>query len=841
MDLALTQMRHGARSLAGVSLAITLGVAFVCCTLLASALFERAAWNAVAAQYDGADVVVSGGEDPLTAATVDQVRGIAGVAAAEARELVSGELTAGSRHIYPFIANAPAAPEIRDALDLDEGRLPAGTGEIALLSGAAGQAAVTVGDHITMNRYDGTEPGSVDLVVVGLITGSNAVGGTFAPDAYAWPADVTAWSMNPGFAAILVTARPDRDASALVAELNTGFGEAAIARTHDGQARYLVSTVSGDSDILTVALLAFAVIALFVAGIVIANTFTILVAQRTRTLALLRCVGATRAQVRRSVLLEASVLGVLASALGVLLGVAVIWLGIRSIGALDGASVIPRELAVPARAIILPIVLGVVVTIAAAWGPASGATRIAPLAALRPPAPDVLRSSASRTRVAVSATLIVAGALGLAAGATLSLRQPSQLTILIGVTGGMLSFLGVVVGSVLIVPIVIRALFAAFAPLGGAPATIAAANSARNPRRTAATATALLIPVTLVTTMVVGAASTRSTLDRAIDARSPFDLVIRSDTTVRSDDPDAVVFPPLPDTVPLAVTGNPDIGLTTPVRLTTVRVDDQDLTLLGVEPATAREISRAPAQFDGLQPGTVIVSSDNATIYGIEDGDRLQVGSDAGQLELIARITDWYRPELVVTDADLRTIDPDATASMLWARLAPGADAGETVGGIQDSLATTEGISYAGGAQERQSNAEILDSVLLIVTVLLGVAVVIALVGVGNTLSLSVIERTRESAILRAMGLTSRQLRRMLAIEGVLIALAGAALGIVLGTIYGLIGALALLGNAWGVAFAVPPGQLILIVAIAVLAGVLASVLPARAATRASPLAALAE
>ena len=230
----------------------------------------------------------------------------------------------------------------------------------------------------------------------------------------------------------------------------------------------------------------------------------------------------------------------------------------------------------------------------------------------------------------------------------------------------------------------------------------------------------------------------------------------------------------------------------------------------------------------------MIVSADNAEGYGIADGDRLQVGTGNRRLDLVAHVTDWYRSELVVAQSYLQRLDPDAAASMLWARFAPGVDAVETVGSIRDTLATTEAISYAGGVAERQSNSQILDSVLLVVTALLGVAVVIALVGVGNTLSLSVIERTRESAILRAIGLTRGQLRGMLAIEGVLIALVGAVIGIVPGTVYGMVGALTLPGNAWGVSFAIPTGRIVLIMVVAIVAGLLAAVVPARGAVRTS-------
>lgn len=839
MGLILIQMRHSARHLLGVSLAIVLGVAFVTCTLIAGAVFERLAWNSVAAQYDGADAIVTPLDEPITDRTVEQLGAVKGVASADGRLIAFVEATAGSRSSYPIVGSLPTAPSVRDALDLSSGRLPAAAGEVAVLAGVAHQLESVVGDTISLNSFE--DDAVTEVAIVGIIARPNAIGGTTAPDIYAWPSDVADLTAGLDYASILLTAAPGTSPEQLVGNLNASLDGTMIARTRDEQARFLVADVSGDTDILTLGLLAFAVIALFVAGIVIANTFTILVAQRTRNLALLRCVGATRAQIRRSVLTEAIILGVGASAVGVLLGVGVMTAGVRISHAVNSMSVVATDTPIPLTAVAVPLVLGIVATLVAAWGPARGATRVAPLAALRPAALEAISSPASKRRIALALLLIGAGALGLLAGVVLSLASPSAFTVLIGVGGGLLSFLGVVVGSVLIVPRAVQTMGAVVGRFGGAAARIAASNSSRNPKRTAATATALLIAVTLVTMMSVGAESTKSTLSRAIDERSPIDLVIASEGQTADDGTGDYVVPGLPPAVAQTLTANPDISSSTPVRETQTMIDGAPARLIGVDPGAARRISRAPAQLEGLASGTVLVPDNFARSYGVADGDRLRVGEGASQRELVARVADLPDDDLVVTDTDLLALDPAAPASRLWVRFADGANAGETVGDVQDALAGISGIVFQGGAEEKQSNDRILDSVLLVVTALLGVAVVIALVGVGNTLSLSVIERTRESAILRAIGLTRGQLRWMLAIEGVLIALVGAAIGIILGTVYGMIGALTLLGNAWGVSFAVPPGRLALIVVIAILAGLLASVLPARSAVRMSPVAALAE
>ncbi len=428
--------------------------------------------------------------------------------------------------------------------------------------------------------------------------------------------------------------------------------------------------------------------------------------------------------------------------------------GVRIYRAVNATSVVATDTPIPLTVILIPLALGIVATLVAAWGPARGATRVAPLAALRPATLEVITSTASERRIALVLLLIGAGALGLLAGVVLSLGSPSAFTVLIGVGGGLLSVLWVVIGSVLIVPRAVQAMGAVAGRFGGAAARIAALNSSRNPKRTATTAMALLIAVTLVTMMSVGAESTKSTLSRAIDERSPIDLVIASEGRTADDGSGEYVVPDLPPTVAQTLAANPAISSSTPVRVVETSVDGATARLIGVDPDAARQIFRAPAQLDGLVSGTVLVPDDFALSYGISDGDRLQVGEGAAQRELVARMADLPDYDLVVTDADLLGLDRRAPESRLWVRFTDGAYAGETVGDVQNALAGIGGITFQGGAEEKQSNGRILVSVLLVVTALLGVAVVIALVGVGNTLSLSVIERTRESAILRAIGLT---------------------------------------------------------------------------------------
>ncbi|MGC4108454.1 MAG: FtsX-like permease family protein [Thermomicrobiales bacterium] len=831
LGLAITQMRHSARSLLAVSLATLLGVAFVAATLVTGNVLEGTFANALSWQYKGASVIITpDGSAGLDPALVDRVRTVPGVETAGNRAVGVGVAAFKARETYPLVVSLPQAPAMQDALSLADGRLPAANGEVALVRGVADVLGVSVGDTIEFFPPSGRNGGQapVSLTVVGIVTAPSSLSGV-SPDMFV-PVDANVIAqLNARVDSILVVASPGTSAADLAARLNADVGDGVTARTFSQQADQMAKKVSGDVEVLGVGLLAFAVIALFVASIVISNTFTVLVTQRTRNLALLRCVGATRSQVRRSVLFEAAVIGVVASILGIALGIGGLWAVLHLYAGAVGNVTLVTDLALQPSDLIVPFMLGLGVTMVAAWAPASVATRVAPLAALRPQPVGDGKSAASRLRIALAGVLVIGGAGMLLAGVAIAFQAPGFLPIGVGVLGGIVSFVGVMVGGVVIVPRVVGLMGRLASPFG-APAAIAAANSVRNPKRTTATALALLVAVTLVTMMSVGAASSKSTLNAAIEARDPVDLVIMTDADV-----------PLPERVVQTASGNPEVARTMPVTVAQVSVAGVDSTVLGVDAELARAISDAPDQLAPLAPGVAIVPAGIAEERGIVDGQTLPIAGRSGDISLQARVTDLRGPDIIVTSQDLTTIAPGATVQRLWVQFRDGVDGGQATGRLQDALAGSGQLWYQGGAAAKAQTARVLDTLLLIVTLLLGVAVVIALVGVGNTLSLSVLERTRESAILRAMGLTRGQMRRMLALEGTLIALVGAAIGIVLGILYGVAGTLTLFGDMFGVSLAVPWFRIVMIVLIGLLSGVLASVLPARSALKVSPVAALAE
>nr|BFF20533.1 hypothetical protein GCM10025730_40540 [Promicromonospora thailandica] len=561
-----------------------------------------------------------------------------------------------------------------------------------------------------------------------------------------------------------------------------------------------------------------------------------LVAQRSRTLALLRCIGADTGQLYRSVLLEAAILGLIASVGGVALGALLVQAGLMVAPAFDLAVPLPGVVTLSAPVVFVPLAVGVLVTLAAAVAPARAASRVAPLAALRPSDAPTLRG-AGKVRAVLAGLMTVGGIALLVGGMVLGTAGQADIGIMAAVLGGSLSLVGVILGAVFWLPRVAGA-FGRLVGSAGPAARLAAANTQRNPRRTAATATALLIGVTLVSMMTTGAASARVTLDQELDAQYPVDLQVG--TTSQDENGNAAV---MPGSVSDAVRGVEGLRAVADVTTLVADVveDEAVLPVVAVTPEALTSVLNTPEGAEGFGPGTLLLPKEVAETYGLEGRDTLTLTGPAGEVTLDVVGTDLRTTDAYLTPSDLVAFTAQTGPNALWGAVADGADPAGTVTDVQDAVSTTEeAVEVSGAVVERQGYQQVIDVILGIVVGLLAVAVVIALIGVANTLSLSVIERTRENAMLRAIGLTTGQLRGTLAVEGMLIAGVGAVLGIVLGLVYGWAGATAALGGVGTVPFVVPWVEVAVMLGIALVAGLVASVVPARAAVRTRPVAALA-
>ncbi|MEU4364775.1 FtsX-like permease family protein [Promicromonospora sp. NPDC023987] len=861
--LTLAQMRRSAGRLASAAVAIGIGTGFVAVTLLSGTVITEMTHNQVTATFADAELVVFGDES-LTAADVEATRNVEGVAAADPQVNLNSELNHAGKSVFQQIIGV-ASDERLAPLELSDGAWPAAADEIALPPEVAERLGLGIGDVVASSRWimddepttfdDGTEGYdghqiNEKLTVTGLVAdpfdayvGSGGAAVMTQAAIAERLSDATEPGQKSATSAILVALEDSADPAVVDAALAGAVPEASNVMTTEEYATETLEEMTGGTNIIyLVFVLAFAVIALVVAGLVIANTFQVLVAQRARTLALLRCVGATTGQLYRSVLLEAAILGTLASLAGIIGGIVLAQGALMVVPLIDQVNVpLPETITLTWPVLVAPLAVGVVVTLVSAIAPALAAGRVAPLAALRPSDAPTLRKGAGRVR-AVFATITTVGGLAVVAGGVWfalqeELTPAPVLTLGAVVLGGSVSWIGVIVGSVFWLPKVAAGI-GRLVGTTGPSARLATANTLRNPRRTAATATALLIGVTLVGLMTTGAATARAALDNTLSSQYPVDILVS--TTTYDDDQQAAMPPVVTD----AVSGVEGLEATAQVTEAYVETPDArwpEIDVVAATPDELRAVVNSAEEFGDLRPGTMVIPEMVATNHEIKGLDEIVLNGPGGTTTLDVAVRDLKYGTAFIAPQDLASIHPDLRPNQLWAGVADGQDVAATISAVQDAVASTDEVVNVGGAAaQRDSIQQFIDMVLAIVVGLLAVAVIIALIGVANTLSLSVIERTRESAMLRAIGLSKGQLRAMLAIEGMLIAGVGAVLGVLLGLVYGWAGAISVLSALGEVPLVVPWLDIAAVIGVALIAGLVASVVPARAAVRTHPVAALA-
>lgn len=897
--LLWTQVRrHPGRYLA-TAVAVALGSGFVAVALLFTATLNRTLGDALTTELAGSSVVVgeprvTAGANRIDPSLAERVAAVPGVAA------VAGLATAPASAVLPRLGRIPVAvglvaddPRLRWQ-HLIAGTYPDRPGEVLLDSQTATETgvggALRVGappdpaapspaaqDPAAQNpaaqnpaaQDPAAGPPTVPVTVSGIADLGSSL--TYSPPAlFVRTADARLAGLLTGYYRIAVAGDGSVDDATLrdrvdaTVQAEAGFS-GLVTRTLAGQRAAAIRAVSFGTDILGGFLLGFAAISVVVAGLVIANTFAVLLAQRRRELALLRSVGADRRQVFASVIAEAAVLGTLAGVAGLAGALAVTAAAVRVLNRVR----VPVEVSpvqVGVLAVLAPVAVGLVVTVLAAVGPARSAIRISPMAALRPVEPPAVGSAAGRLRATAGLALVAVGAVplavtvtrrGLAAGG-----GPGGVAV--GIVGGLLTFLGVLVAGRLVVPAAVRVVGVATGVLGRAPGRLAVANALRNPVRTSATCSALVVGITLVTLVATGAATTRATFLAAIEAGDPVDVIATA--------PGLVLIPPQPGTAPAptpaisrarlaALAAVPGLAASVPVTtanatLTAPEGTGPDGPRIG--PVSAADLDAAArvmrgGLLAGAAPGQLLLAPDRVTRrLGVGDGAAVTLSGGRGSRALTVRVVPGLPVPALVSDTDLAAVSRTAPVpTAVWARTAAldrGGDPGQvaaTVAAVQRAAGVPTGsgpgLTIGGGGLRAGRFLQILGVLLLVVTALVGVAVVIAVLGIGNTLSLSVAERRRESALLRALGLTRAGLRLSVALEAVTLAVVAAGVGIVLGIGYGFAGIRALLGDAVDIRFTVPVGQVAVLAGAAAVAGLLASVLPARRAARTPPAQALAE
>ncbi|GII83020.1 ABC transporter [Sphaerisporangium siamense] len=820
------------------SLAITLGVGFIAGTFVLTDTIQSDVTQRIAASADKVDVAVlparPDGESPgrLGSGDLEKVRGVTGVA--DAQGVVQGEaplIGKDGKVVGDFPTAGVSIVTGRLArTTITSGVAPTAADQVVLDENTAKTRDFKIGDTVRVLGRDGKPKsfrvvGLFDVGVDQRMAMTGAVGFTGAT--------AQAMTGEKGFAEIDVAAAPGVTPQTLKASVTAALGGAGHkVRTGQELVDELAKANGADMQFITIGLLMFGVVAMLVAALVIYNTFNILIAQRSRELALLRCIGATRKQVFGSVLLESVVVGIISSALGLLVGYGLGAGAIAVAGAMGqdlpvvGVSLAPRTIA-------LALAIGVLVTVGAALLPARTATRVAPIAALRSQT-DEQTFRAGVLRTVFAALFLIAGVGATAAGV---MATPGPEALFIVMAGGALTFCAVLIlGPVIVKPL---SAFAGWLPakLAGVPGRLAVDNARRNPKRSATTTIALTIGVTLMTLISVITATTRATISAQLDDQFPVDYMVMSQGSLTDRDAPAGVPPELAT----ALRARPELASVVQIRQSDARVNGgrseyQVGTFEGPYKAVA-----AKGTTQGFTGSTAMLSTSAAKELGVSPGGTLALATPKGgtvDVKVIATFEDSAPlPAITVPAAGFATWFGAMNDEQVLVNAKDGVGAVASRKAVEAAAQAFPAAKVLSSTEIRGQFDDMLDTMLMVISGLLGLAILISLLGIANTLSLSVHERTRESALLRALGLTRPQLRRMLSLEALIMGLIGAIVGVVLGGAFGWAATQTLVED---VLFRVPVTQVLLFVALSGLAGVLAALLPGRRAARASIVTSLA-
>jgi putative ABC transport system permease protein len=824
------------------AIAVVLGVAFMAGTLVLTDTIDKASDGIAATKFASTDAVVQSrgsidnGQQGVTRGTipaslVDAVRRVDGVAAAggvvdgTARLVArNGKLVDDRAGQAPPIGMAwPSAPAL-NPMHLVAGHEPGRDGEVVIDRASARDGRFAPGDPVRVV----TPAGTASYTVAGVATYGSADDAGGAGVVAFTPTTAAKVLGDPGRVdSVRAVAAPGVGQAELTTRIRAALarsGQATGVEVITGHAAITAARDAAHQGIsfLSTFLMVFAGVALVVGGFVIFNSFSITVAQRTRETALLRAIGSSRRQVVRAVVAEAVVVGVAASAAGAALGVGLAR-GLYALLDSFGIELPAGSTVVTSRSIVVSMVVGTVVTVLAAYLPARRAAKVAPVAAMRDV--EVDSSHTSRTRAVVGTVLTGVGAAAVVAGVSGD-----------GAAGPVgLGALAVFAGMVVLGPVVggrfVRIVGTPVAKLRGMTGVLARDNAVRNPKRTAATASALTIGVALVVLISVFAASARASVDANIDH------ALRSNWIIAPLQQDG-----LSPSVARTVSALPETESVTSFRVAPATLGGDTVQVSGIDPATVGrhlDVGVKAGSVVGLGANEIGVRQKVARDHGWHVGDDVtmtfaQSGVQHFTIALIYGLQDPlgdYTMSQQTFDANVAHVSDQA----LFVLDAPGVDRTQARTAIEQALAATPTARLYTPAEFKSEVAGRIDQALNLIYVLLLLAVVIALFGVANTLALSVVERRREVGLLRAVGMQRRQLRASVRWEAVLIALLGTVVGVALGLGFGwaLVKAL---GSQGIDQLAIPAARVAVVVVAGAIAAVLAAALPARRAARADVL-----
>ena len=816
------------------SVAVILGVAFMAGTLVLTDTIKKSYDELAGNVYKETDAVVrsaSSVEDDegkktrgtVDGAVLDQVRSIPGVDAAEAQQLGvamvvdhNGELLDASKNRAIPLALAWQSDDRLNPMELVDGHNPAAN-EVVIDKKSFDKGDFEVGETVKVL----TKAGAGDYTLAGYATyggKADAAGAqvvAFAPETAATvlgdPGRYDSINIvgTPGTSQVELASAVENALASDDVEVMTGVEATEDARKAAGAQMSFLNTF----------LMTFALVGLLVGSFVIYNTFSITVAQRTRENALLRAIGAKRKQVMRSLVLESFITGLFASAVGVLAGIGTAK-GIAKVFTMFDIKLPASGTVVNSGTVVISLVVGTVVTVMAAYFPARKAGKVRPIAALRDVSID--RTGTSKTRAVFGALLTVGGAAllasGLSGGSGMAPIGLGALAIFVGVA---------VLGPVIARPFA-RLIGSPLPKVRGMAGTIARENATRNPRRTAATASALMVGVGLVAFITVFAASTKASINKSIDTSVHTDLVVETAWGMGGLSPDATA----------KIAALPETGVVTSLRYATTEIDGSGTDITAFDPKYVNEgldLQAMQGDLTKLGPNDLAVERQEAVDHMWTIGSQVPVKfSDTG--EQMFTVTSIYA-EMGPTSGYAISLDAfkanvtDNVDNYLMVNPASGASVADTKAAVAEVLDEYPNAKVMTRDEFKGTIASEIDQMLNLVYVLLFMALAIALFGIANTLALSVFERTREIGLLRAVGMSRKQLRQSVRWESVLIALLGTALGMAIGLGFGYAMVEAMKDKGIGT-LQIPTTQLAAMVVIAALASVVAAALPARRAAR---------
>ncbi|MFE2019243.1 ABC transporter permease [Streptomyces sp. NPDC059499] len=832
-------LAHKARLLMTV-LAVMLGVAFVSGTLVFADTLSNAFRSQSAKSYDDVAVAVTSYGDPnaadkepgLSQKTLDEIAGLDGVTAVHGRvdgfagvadpdgKLIGG--TFGS----PKGSNFAPGKDGKDAAYVfTDGSGPLSAGQIALDKGTAAKGKYAVGDRVRVATNGPVE----EFTLSGVFTtedGEVNAGGSLV--LFETAVAQEQYLKRGFYQELTVTAAPGADDAKILDAVEPLLPEGAEAKTGKALADKQAKDIEQGLGALKQVLLGFAGIALFVGVFLISNTFSMLVAQRTKELALMRAVGASRRQITRSVLVEAAIVGVIASAIGFALGIGLA-VGLRSGMAAFGMKVPGGPLVLSATPVLAALSVGVLITMFAAWLPGRRAAKIPPVAAMSS-VHAVATTKSLVVRNSIGAVITAIGAVGIVAGAD---RGGDAGRVLIA-AGAFFALIGIIV----LIPLLSRPVIALIRPLlvgpFGVAGKLAGQNAVRNPRRTGATASALAIGLTLVTGLSVLGVTVGAALDKMTTDNIKADYMV---SMASGGDLDQSALTALEKT--------PGAVAVSPQQSSYLDIDGKFASASAVTPGAIEKVLNVQVvsgDIGSLGKGQIAVAEKTSRNKGWKVGDSLPVTFDdksKGTLTVgaVFKDSEFLSPVLVSTSVvnphEVKPYIPQIFVKM---------DGGPTEANekaVLGALGENPAIRVMDQQDIRDEFGGTINLMLNILYGLLAMALIIAVLGVVNTLAMSVFERQHEIGMLRAIGLDRRRVKRMVRLEAVVISVFGALVGIGLGSFLGWAIGESIRSSIPGYALVLPWDRIGIFLVLAALVGVLASLWPARSAAKLNMLTAI--